>query len=290
MRSTTPSIGGHEETGFIETDGQRVRYRVRGDGPPLLMLNGIGAPLEFWRPLEAHLGDLQTITVDPPGVGYSSTPRCRFSMRQYAGVMDDLLTHLGLPSVNVLGLSLGGLIAQELARRSPQRVEKLVLASTTCGVGSVPVPPKTWAVIVSPMRFLSRRHYEQIAPILYGKEITEDPSLLHEHMAIRERCKPSLRGYYVQLVAASTWSSRLWLRKLEMPVLVITGSADRVVPVANGRMIASAVRDGRLEIIEGGSHVCLLQEAHVTSQLIRDFLQEVGPSASATAQSSIEAA
>jgi poly(3-hydroxyoctanoate) depolymerase len=274
VRTTSPSISQHGETGFIESAGQGVRYRVRGDGPPLLMIHGVGAPLEFWRPLEEELEDFQTITVDAPGAGRSSTPRGSFGMRQYAGVMDDLLTHLGLDSVNVLGLSLGGMMAQELAHRSPQRVEKLVLASTTCGLGSVPVHPRAWAAIANPARFYSRRHYRKIAPILYGRQIIEDPALLEEHLEIRRRCKPSIRGHYAQLRAASTWTSLPWLRKLDMPVLVIVGSDDQLVPVINGRMIASTVRDGRLEIIEGGSHVCLVQESAHTSRLIRGFLQE----------------
>jgi poly(3-hydroxyoctanoate) depolymerase len=275
VRSYTPSIPRHVETGFIETaTGESVRYRVRGDGRPLLMIHGIGAPLEFWGPLEDHLADFQTVTVDPPGVGRSSTPRGRFGMREFAEVMDGLLTHLGLDSANVLGLSLGGMMAQELARRSPERIEKLVLASTTCGLGSVPVHPRTWAAIASPARLYSRRHYRKIAPILYGEQVLEDPALLEEHMEIRRRSRPSLRGHYVQLRAAATWSSLPWLRRLDMPVLVIQGSEDQLVPVANGRIIASLVRNGRLEVIEGGSHVCLIQDAHRTSQLIRDFLEE----------------
>lgn len=133
MSMMAPSLPQSEQTGFLKTAGQRVRYRVRGDGAPLLMLHGIGAPLELWRPLEPKLADFQTITVDPPGSGRSSTPEGSFGMREYAGVMDALLTHLRLDSAHVLGLSLGGMIAQELAYRSPGRVERLVLASTSCG-------------------------------------------------------------------------------------------------------------------------------------------------------------
>jgi pimeloyl-ACP methyl ester carboxylesterase len=150
-----------------------------------------------------------------------------------------------------------------------------VLASTTCGIGSVPASPKILAAIASPRRFYSSRHYEQIAPMFYGEQITEDPSLLQEHMEIRKRMRPSLRGHFVQLKAAFTWTSRPWLRSLEMPVLVIAGSKDQVVPAANGQMLASTVRDGRLEIIDGGSHMCLIQEPGRTSQLIRDFVHEI---------------
>ena len=271
----TPRQTRHEETGFIETSaGGSVRYRVRGDGPPLLMIHGIGAPLEFWGPLEEELADFQTITVDAPGVGESSTPPGRFGMRDFAGVMDDLLAHLELDSASVLGLSLGGMMAQELARRSPGRVEKLVLCSTTCGLGGLPVPPKTWAAIVNPARLYSRKHYLKVAPLMYGEQIRDDPTLLEQHMAIRRDAKPSLRGHFVQLRAAATWSSLPWLRSLDMPVLVIAGSDDRLIPLTNARLLASLVRDGRLEVIEGGSHLCAIQEAPRIAAIIRDFLEE----------------
>jgi poly(3-hydroxyoctanoate) depolymerase len=274
MHTITRRLPRPTETGFIETAGEGVRYRVRGEGPPLLMINGLGAPLEYWRPLEAQLADFTTITFDAPGAGRSSTPRGRFGMRDFAKVADDLLDHLDVDSAHVLGLSLGGMIAQELARRNPHRVEKLVLASTTCGLGSVPVNPRTWTAIGSPARFYSQRHYRKIAPLLYGENVADDPSLLDEHLEIRRRCKPSIRGHYLQLRAASTWSSRLWLRRLEMPVLVILGSDDQLVSAANGRILASNVPNGRLEMIDGGSHCCVLQESVLASQIIREFLHE----------------
>lgn len=275
MTRTTASTNRSDAvTGMIESKGQNVRYRVEGDGTPLLMINGIGAPLEFWKPLQAHLGGFQTIAVDPPGTGRSSSPRGRFRMRDYATVMGDLLIHLQIDRAHVIGLSLGGMMAQEFAHRAPERVNKLVLAGTTCGLGGVPVPPSTWGALGNPMRFISARHYRKIAPIFYGDGVLQDPTLLDEHMAIRSECPVSVRGYYAQLRAAMMWSSRPWLHSLRMPVLVVAGSEDRLVPVRNGRIIASGVRDGRLEVIEGGSHVCLLQEAAHTSHIIRAFLEE----------------
>lgn len=270
MRSSTASVTRDGETGFIKTAGQRVRYRVRGEGPPLLMIHGIGAPLELWRPLESRLSDFCTITVDPPGAGHSSTPRGRFSMRQFAEVMDDLLTHLRLDRANVLGLSLGGMMALELARRSPERVEKLVLASTSCGWSPNPM---TMSIVATPVRYYARRHHEQDAPVRYDQQVEQDPSLLRLQWELRGDYTPSVRGYLVQLRAALTWSSRPWLRRLEMPVLAIAGSDDSIVPVANSRTIASAVRDGRLEVVPGGKHLCLFKESVKTSRLIRDFLQ-----------------
>jgi pimeloyl-ACP methyl ester carboxylesterase len=269
---TTPDMSQDEEIGYIQSQGQRVHYRVRGDGPPLLMIHGVGASLELWRPLEARLSDFRTITVDPPGAGRSSTPRGRFGMRQFANVMDDLLEHLGVRSAHVLGLSLGGMMAQELARQHPQHVHKLVLASTTCGWGGVPANPLAMAVIATPARYYSSRHFKQVAPLLYGRRVANDPALLEHEIEIRRHHRPSLPGYFIQMGAAWTWSSRTWLGTLDMPVLAISGSDDQIVPPANSRLIARAVRNGRVAIIEGGGHLCVIQEPARSSELIRDHL------------------
>ena len=274
VQDKTPSASTLEETQFMETAGLRIRYRVRGDGPPLLMINGIGLPLEFWRPLEDRLGQFQTITVDPPGSGHSSVPRGRFGLRKHAGVMDKLLEHLGIASADVLGLSFGGMVAQELARRSPRRVDKLVLASTTCGLGGMPVPPMAMAAVFNPLSFYSPAYFRKIAPFIYGERIVDDPALFDEHIEIRRDCPSSLRGHFAQLRAASEWTSRPWLRHLQMPVLVIAGSDDQLVPTVNGRIIAKAVPHGRLEIIDGGSHLCVLQETTRAAQLVGDFLDK----------------
>jgi pimeloyl-ACP methyl ester carboxylesterase len=275
VNTITRGIPRHDDdTKFFESSGQRVRYRVRGEGPPLLMVHGIGASLEWWGPLEEELGDFQTITVDPPGAGRSSTPRGPFGMRQIASVMADLVAHLDVGPVSVLGLSLGGMIGQELAYRSPHLVERLVLASTSCGVGGVPANPKTLAMIASPGRFYSRGQYRQFAPLVYGDAILDDPALLEEHIEIRQRCKPSVMGYFIQFGAVCTWSSLPWLHKLNLPVLVIAGTEDRCVPFSNARRLAGAIPGARLEVFEGGSHMCLLQESTTTAPMIRDFLLE----------------
>jgi pimeloyl-ACP methyl ester carboxylesterase len=271
----TPRNPQQDDTELIELGGQRIRYRVRGEGPPLLMLHGIGASLEWWGPLEEELlSDFQTITVDAPGAGRSSTPRGRFGIRQIAEVMDDLVAHLGHDSVNVLGLSLGGMVAQELAYRSPHRVDRLVLCSTNVGIGGTPANPKTLAMIASPMRFYSRDQYRQFAPLVYGDQVLEDPALLEEHIAMRQRHKPSVMGYFIQFGAVCTWSSLPWLHKLDLPVLVLAGTEDQCIPVANARRIASSIPNARLEIFEGGSHMCVIQEAARTAGLIREFVDE----------------
>ena len=255
------------ETGYMETGGRRVRYHVRGEGPPLLMINGLAAPLEFWRPLEAQLGDFQTITVDAPGAGRSSTPDGTFGLDRFADVMDELLEHLNIDSAGVLGLSLGGMIAQELAHRHPERVDKLVLCATayrrTYNVRGT-------AILARRARNGYRRQRDRASGVHSAAASGTRLRLLPRDLGEL----PSGRGFVLQMRAAMNWSSRAWLDQLEMPVLVIAGDDDPLIPISQSRRIAKTVRRGRLVVVPGGGHLWVLKEPAEAGGIVREFLLE----------------
>jgi pimeloyl-ACP methyl ester carboxylesterase len=255
------------ESGVMETEGQRVRYRVRGEGPPLLMINGLAAPLEFWRPLEARLSDFQTITVDAPGAGRSSTPVGAFGLERFADVMADLLEHLDIDSASVLGLSLGGMIAQELAHRHPERAEKLVLCSTAY---RRTYNARGAAILARRARSGYRRRRDQSRDERPGAASGARLSLLPRDLG----GLPSGRGFVLQMRAAMSWSSRAWLDQLEMPVLVIAGDDDLLIPVSQARRIAKTVRCGRLVVVPSGGHLWVLKQPAAAAGMIRQFLLE----------------
>jgi pimeloyl-ACP methyl ester carboxylesterase len=257
----------------VVAGGHRIRYRIRGEGPPLLMIHGLGASFELWDPLDSKLEGFQRVAVDPPGSGRSSTPRRYLSIRSYAQVMADVLDHLDLGVADVLGLSLGGMIAQELAYRHRSHVRRLVLASTTCGWGGEPGDPRAMAVLATPARYYSRRHFHKVAPILYGPQIKDDPGLYEEQLEIRQQVKPSLLGYFVQLSAAWTWTSLPWLRRLDVPLLAISGSDDPIVPLKNSRQIVDRVPGARLAVVPGGGHLCIIESAAQVADMITEFLE-----------------
>lgn len=146
-----------------------------------------------------------------------------------------------------------------------------MLASTSYGWT---LNPMTMSLFATPARGYARRHRMQDTPAPRGRQAEQDFSLLRLHWELRRTYKPSLRGYLLGLRAAWTWTSRPWLGELEMPVLAISGSDDSIVPVANSRIIASTVRNGRLEIFPGGGHLCVLRESVKASRLIRNFLRD----------------
>ncbi len=268
-----------ERTGirYVRADGLRMRASVQGTGRPLLLLTGIGASLDLAAPFERalHPYGIQTIAVDAPGTGESAPyPRPR-RMRGIARTITHVLDALGYPQVDLLGVSFGGLLAQQLAHQAPQRVRRLVLAATAAGVpglGGVPGSPRILLTLATPRRYRSPDYYRRVAGRLYGGQARHDPdALLHGSVARFARA-PSVGGYAAQLYAVSFWTSLPWLWHLRQPTLVLTGDDDPIVPVVNGRILARLIPNARLEIIRGGGHLFLLEEPARTAALTAGFL------------------
>jgi pimeloyl-ACP methyl ester carboxylesterase len=259
-------------TSFVRARGCRLRVRRTGQGPALLLINGIGAPLEMWQPLVGELRGSEVITFDMPGCGLSPALGRPLGIRQIAEVVDDLLRVLGRRRVHVLGYSHGGLVAQELAYRRPDRVERLVLAATTPGLPAVPPNPLIAALMLTPARYYNRRAAETIVPLIAGGRSRRDPDVLRLNIDLRMTHPPSLRGYSHQLAATATWSSHRWLRRIPHETLVLHGDDDPLVPLHNGRYLARAIPRASLHVVPDAGHLLLLDEARLTGRLITSFL------------------
>ena len=258
----------------IDVDGVRLRVAIRGTGRPLLLLMGIGGNLEMWAPFEEALDArvIQTITVDAPGTGGSSGYRFPRRMSGLAHTMDAMLDTLGYDRVDVLGVSFGGVLAQQLARQAPGRVRRLVLAATGAGLGGVPGSPRVLLRLATPRRYSQPDYFRRIAGDIYGGGARRDPdAMLHGSLA-RFAHAPSLGGYLAQLYAITGWSSVPWLRRLPQRTLVLAGDDDPIVPLANGRILNRLIPDARLHIVRGGGHLFLLERPADIAALVTDFL------------------
>ena len=162
-RSASPA------TRFVVVDGLRLRVRVEGSGDPLLLVMGLGGNVEMWGPLVGAMDGRQTIAFDAPGTGESDLPRRPLGMSGLARLVAKLLGELGYDRVDVLGVSFGGAVAQQLAIQHPERVRRLILAATTYGLGAVPGNPLTLAILLTPLRYYSRSYLELVSPYLYGR-------------------------------------------------------------------------------------------------------------------------
>jgi poly(3-hydroxyoctanoate) depolymerase len=264
---------GGRRTGFVRVDGLDLRVAIEGEGPPLLLINGIGANIEMWAPFVSALRGREVILFDAPGTGQSSRPRTPVRMRRLSRVVTGLLDHLGYDRVDVLGYSFGGAVAQQLAHQSPERVRRLVLAGTMCGVGAPP-NPLVLALMATPYRYYSRGHLARISPFLYGGRSRREPEVLRNHLQARLTRPPSLLGYQWQIYAVAGWTSLLWLHRLEQPTLVLHGEKDPIVPLINSRLMARRIPGARLRVLPAAGHLFLIDEPEEPAVMVMDFLDE----------------
>ncbi len=259
----------------IKIDGQLLHVAVRpGDGQhrPLLLLNGIGANLELLRPFVDKLDSrIETILVDMPGAGQSPAPSIPYRPRGLARLLEQLLDQLGYSAVSVLGISLGGAIAQQFARQYPDRCKRLVLVSTGTGAVMVPGTPSVLLKMLTPRRYRDPTYMAEIAPLIYGGRMRTDPGLITSHAGAM-RLGRSL-GYYWQLLGITGWTSIHWLHSLRQPTLILSGTDDPIVPLINARIMARLIPNARLHVFDDG-HLGLLTSADTLAPVIGQFLTE----------------
>lgn len=257
---------------LVSALGLNVFVRERGNsGHPILLVNGIGGNVEMWGALEERLSrSARTIVFDSPGTGRSSTPLYPLPVSMLARLLARTLDELGHRRVDVLGFSLGGLVAQQLARDRPERVRRLVLAATGCGWGSLPGTTPALVALAIPLRYHSRRIYEETNRLL-GPVDAAALRRLNGFTTARVRNPPSMLGYAYQLSAAATWTSLPWIARVRVPALVLHGDSDRLSPSANGVQLARLLPDSRLHLLRGEGHFFAFDPRSRAMALLEDF-------------------
>lgn len=260
------------EISLHEVGGQSLRVGIRGGDraqPPLLIFNGIGASIELVEPFLAALDGPEAIIFDVPGVGGSPAPRMPYRPSTLARLAARLLDQLGHARVDVLGVSWGGAPAQQFAFQQGRRCRRLVLAATSPGHLMIPGKLSVMLKMATPRRYKDPDYMRSIAGDIYGGAARRSPELVRAHL--RHVRWSSDYGYYLQLIAALGWTSLPWLRSLAQPTLVMAGTDDPIVPLANGRILARLIPDARLVTIDDG-HLFLVTSADQSARIVSEFL------------------
>jgi len=268
---TTAAAVTDPREGHVRVRGVEVFVRERGDGLPLLMINGLGGNADMWGATEERLaGVARTIVFDSPGTGRSQTPLWPPTISSLAQLAAALVADLGYEQVDVIGFSLGGLIAQQLAHEAPARVRRMALVATACGWGSMPGTLDSLTLLTMPLRYYSRFLYETTNCL----HSSADADLLRRLPALvdsRLRQPPPLGPYLAHLWAGALWSSLPWLPSVRTPTLVVHGAADRLVPPANAIQLARLLPDSRVHVIDGEGHLLVFDPDGAAAPLLEDF-------------------
>ena len=255
--------------------GHEVRVAVRRGtepGPPLLLCNGIGASLDLLQPFVDELDErIEVVRFDVPGVGGSPMPQVPYNFALLAWFVSRLMTDLGYQRYDVLGISWGGGLAQQIAFQSPRRCRRLVLVSTATGSLMVPAPPRVLRKMVTPQRYRDADYAVQVAAELYGGQMRERPDdvrrLMHAHSRVGSR-----RGYLLQLLAGAGWSSLPGLPFIRQPTLILAGRDDPIIPPVNARIMHRLLPHAELHVYDDG-HLGLVTSAAELAPRIARFLR-----------------
>jgi 3-oxoadipate enol-lactonase len=258
---------------LVRAGDLELSYERGGCGPPLLAIIGMSGTLSSWgeaflEPLRAHF---EVLVYDHRGTGGSSRMEAPFTIADLAADAAGLLDALGLDSVHVLGISMGGMVAQELALAHPARVRTLALGCTYCGgEGSALAPPAVGARLAEAVRSGERE-----LAIRTGWEICvaprrrEDAELYaaYRDLALRRRVARTVILAQLRAIAAHDTSARLC--ELRMPTLIVHGELDDLIPVGNAHVLAGHLPAAELRILADAGHLFFWEEPLRSAELVR---------------------
>lgn len=256
-------------------NGIDIYFERSGVGKPLLIFNGSGATLETTGPLiDPFRARFEVLVHDQRGLGRTEIPPGPYSMKDYAVDARALLDFVGWSSCRVVGVSFGGMVAQEFAVTSPQRVERLVLACTSPGgSGGSSYPLHELGPPDDPDRL------ERLLPLtdtrftpeyLAGHPADQALASLVAARAPETKSADQQRGEREQLLARGAHDVVDRLPNITSPTFVAAGRYDGIAPLANGEAIASRVPDSQLQVYEGG-HIFFIQDQRAMPDIL-DFL------------------
>jgi poly(3-hydroxyalkanoate) depolymerase len=259
----------------VKVGPRTLRVSVRegsvAGAPPLLLCNGIGAPHEALTPFVDALDPrITAIRFDVPGVGGSAPWRLPVPYQVIARTAARLVGELGHDRFDVLGISWGGGLAQQIAFQNPRRCRRLVLVATGTGWMMVPARPAVLRHLATPARYRDPRYRQAVAGQLYGGRVRDDPALARALLGGSDR-PPSRTGYLHQLLAGAGWTSLPWLPLIRQRTLILAGTDDPIIPVVNARIAARLLPHAQLHLYDDG-HLALLTAASELAPVVAEFL------------------
>lgn len=267
-----------------------VYYEIKGKGFPLIMIQGIGSSLDWWDPrlIESLSKRFKLILFDNRGTGRSEISDKKCTMKLFSDDTANLMEALGISKAYILGISMGGMIAQELALSYPQKVAKLILCSTGTQWCFSQEATRIFEAVTElsrenlieliltqkiarnfPSEFVRKRPF---VVFLFASDFVRKRPNLVEHMFSRAAKYPISKGVWNrQLNAIREFNSQERLKKIWVPTLIFHGRKDVEIPPKNAAILAEAIPHAKLVYLEKSAH-CLIEENTELTTVLTEFL------------------
>lgn len=249
-------------------------YEEAGSGDPIVLLTGLGSDLQSWALTAPALSkQLRVITADNRGSGRTSAPDRPYTIAQMAGDVVALLDRLEIAKAHVLGFSMGGYIAQEIAISYPGRVEKLVLMNTAASIDGYARSIVHSLVDIRRSNMSREQQVRNMAHLLYSPELLDDETRFEKSIqnSLANPYAQQDHAFIRQAQAVLGFDAASRLSKVKAPTLVLTSTDDVFVPARNGQKIAKGISGATLKALPGG-HVGFIEYPGEYNAAILEFL------------------
>jgi len=266
------------KSGYIDTNGQQIYYEMQGEGEPLILIMGIGGDSTLWAPYQVpeFSTRFQVIVLDNRDAGRSSKTSGSYTVADMADDVAGLMDGLGIERAHILGISMGGMIAQEFALRHPDRLDRLILTGTGAATGRARFDPIMAWDFVKQHDTGGQAFAAQQFIWLFSTDFLRNHQVVDQTLALfANNPNPfSLEAYARQAQAYLEHDSLDRLGDVKAPTLVISGEQDRLAPPWIGRELAEAIPGAKFHLVEGSgaSHALILERPDDFNKIVMDFL------------------
>jgi pimeloyl-ACP methyl ester carboxylesterase len=260
----------------IKVKDINMEYKSSGEGFPLVMIMGLGGSLEWWEPpmIEEISKQYRTIIFDNRGIGQSDKPDMKYSIKMFADDTVGLMDELKIERAHVLGISMGGMIAQEVALNNPERVEKLVLCSTMAGMtGATRLLARLLGGVYKGRMKTPEKTRDMLISAIFSKDfIKANLDKIERAKQTAFKITPSYDEFKRQLDAIIKFDTRKRLKTINKPVLIMHGKQDTLIPYKASLELAQLIPYPKLMLFNNSAHALFSQEPEKVLKPLLEFL------------------
>ena len=258
----------------MQTDlgnGVSLKYEIHGSGYPLILVTGFGATLDLWSHefIQPMAKLFQVITLDNRGIGGSIAPPGKVTMPLYASDVIALMDLLGIEKAHLLGISMGGMIAQQVAVSYPNRVSKLILGATTCSSKLIRKNPRIVSLVL--LKWMPRF---AMRAMLSKDFINTHPQLVDRLAQVVRDHPASTAAIKRQSVAVKHYDLADQVAAIRVPTLILAGTDDQIINHENSDILAKKIRSAHLIKYPGVGHLFPLERREESTAAILKLLTQ----------------
>lgn len=261
---------------LIKKDGIRISYTVKGQGEPLLLIRGYATAGSMWYTQVPQLSEtFKVITFDNRDTGNSDRVEIPYSIADMAGDVIALIKYLALGPVHLLGISMGGMIAQQVMLNRSDLVKTLILGCTTCNSGQgMSSDPEVLELFATRPELSDEENVRRSLPVFFAPEtLTRRPDFIDDFVQKSLAQRPPLATFARHKQAIQGFDLCNQLQHITGPTLVQHGGADRLLPVFNAQQLRELIPHSDLKIYEGLGHLFFMEDPESYNRDVIEFIR-----------------